>query len=294
MTGMNDSLCAFSMYATWWNKPLSPKEPIIVKFSEWTPEVLAFMYMSSEVSGQVDEKQIKSQTSVKTLFASLHVYAKTPQVENICLRCHEVGEEAQDDAAEEIAEDCGGSARPTCQGHTKDCEKALEQERKQKEAGTAFLERRPRVHAAGAAGVSIDPCDLSRHRPLEKAILEREAIGEQILIEHAVGGNRSCIHFKSEQLLAEYSRNWSSDELLRDVGGLVVGMVLWLANFLYGGIHAAAWNDHLPSAAEKWLWRASASYLGLCGGLWVVLNFVVSSYQPLNDFWEHWMDGNKG
>ena len=62
--------------------------------------------------------------------------------------------------------------------------------------------------------------------------------------------------------LAEYSRNWPSDELLRDVGGLVVGVVLWLANFLYGGIHAAAWNDLFLSAVEKWLWRASASYIG--------------------------------
>ena len=47
-------------------------------------------------------------------------------------------------------------------------------------------------------------------------------------------------------------------------------MVLWLANFCYGGIHAAAWNDHFPSEVEKWLWRSSASYIGFCGGLWVV------------------------
>lgn len=71
-------------------------------------------------------------------------------------------------------------------------------------------------------------------------------------------------------------------------------MVLWLANFLYGGIHAAGWDDHFPSSVEKWLWRSSAGYIGFCGGLWVILNFVVSSYQPLNDFWEHWMDGKKG
>jgi hypothetical protein len=34
--------------------------------------------------------------------------------------------------------------------------------------------------------------------------------------------------------------NWSGDDLLRDVGSLLVDMILWLANFLYDGIYAAA------------------------------------------------------
>ncbi len=210
------------------------------------------------------------------------------------MRSDELAEEGQKNGAEERRETHSGPAKPTCKGHTKECEKALEQERKTKEAGTAFFERRSRVHATGSSNLSTDRCAHNRYRLLAKAVQERPTIAEQVLIEHSVPGNRSCTQFKSEQLLAEYSRNWPSDELLRDVGGLVVGVVLWLANFLYGGIHAAAWNDHFPSAVEKWLWRASASYIGFCGGLWVVLNFVVSNYQPLNDFWEHWMDGQKG
>ena len=94
--------------------------------------------------------------------------------------------------------------------------------------------------------------------------------------------------------MSNTGRNWPSDELLRSVDRFVVGMVLWLANFLYGGIHAVAWNNHFPSVAEKWLWRASAIYIGFCGGLWVVPNFLVKAYRPLNDFWERWMDGEKG
>lgn len=53
-------LCAFSMYTMWWNKPLTPKEPIIAASGDWLPELLAFMYVSSEVSGAVDEKRIRS------------------------------------------------------------------------------------------------------------------------------------------------------------------------------------------------------------------------------------------
>ena len=169
---------------------------------------------------------------------------------------------------------------------------ALQSERL-KEAGTAFFERRPRIHAATEVSPA-DICAQNRRLLLASASQKNKVIGEHILIEHLVSRQAYCTHFRSEQLLAEYSRNWPSDELLRDVGGLVVGMVLWLANFLYGGIHAAAWNDHFPSTTEKWLWRSSASYIAFCGGLWVVLNFIVSSHQPLNDFWEHWMDGKKG
>jgi hypothetical protein len=90
-------------------------------------------------------------------------------------------------------------------------------------------------------------------------------------------------------LVAPKIQNWPLTDLLRNVDGLVVGMVLWLANLCYSGIHAAAWKGHFPNEAEKWLWPASASYIGVCGGLWVVLNFAVSGNPILNTFWEHWM-----
>lgn len=115
---------------------------------------------------------------------------------------------------------------------------------------------------------------------------------DRVLLSHQVE-NATCIHLRPEQLVADHIQNWPSNDLLRSVGGLIVGMVPWLANFCYGGIHAAAWNDSFPSTAEKWIWRASASYIGFCGGLWVVLNFIVGKYPRLNSFWERWMDGEK-
>ena len=70
-------------------------------------------------------------------------------------------------------------------------------------------------------------------------------------------------------------------------------MTLWLANLCYGAFHLAAWNDHFPSSAEKWLWRISAAYIAFCGGFWVILNSAVSKWARLNTFWEKWMDGEK-
>lgn len=76
-------LCAFLMYAMWWNKPLTAHEPIILR-GPWVDELLAFMYMSSEMSGRIDEKGIRSKTMIKTLFASLHLYSKQPEMESVC------------------------------------------------------------------------------------------------------------------------------------------------------------------------------------------------------------------
>ena len=41
----------------------------------------AYMYMSSEMSGEVDEDSIESQTAVKTLFASMRIYSKVPEMD---------------------------------------------------------------------------------------------------------------------------------------------------------------------------------------------------------------------
>ena len=52
--------------------------------------------------------------------------------------------------------------------------------------------------------------------------------------------NQVCIHSQPTELLKPYIQNWPYDDLLRNVSGLTVGMILWLSNFIYGGLHAAA------------------------------------------------------
>ena len=92
-------------------------------------------------------------------------------------------------------------------------------------------------------------------------------------------------------MLVSRVQNWPWDDLLRNVNGLVVGMILWLACLAYGAIHLTAWNVHFPTVAEQWLWRSSSLYIGFCGGLWIILNYLTQAYQPLNNFWDSWMDG---
>ncbi|KAI0902288.1 hypothetical protein F4806DRAFT_446459 [Annulohypoxylon nitens] len=300
-------LCAFLMYMFWWNKPLLPNEPIILDADDLGP-LATFMYSSSEMSGYVDFEQVKSQTIIKTFFAHLNLYSRTPEFETICLRpkVPEIGDKpfvlsTSTQVAHEIDQsqidleqlssllyipDCSFKDAP------QSCIREL-QAKREKEQGTAFFERRPRIIDGRLKSQGPSVVDMNRWSLMKRALHTFPVLCEdRISMSHQVD-NKPCIHFKAEQLVADYVQNWPSNDLLRNVDGLVVGMVLWLANLCYGGIHIAGWNEHFPTIAESWLWRSSALYIGFCGGLWVVLNAIVAKIPALNEFWEHWMDGKK-
>ncbi|KAL9600255.1 MAG: hypothetical protein Q9219_003299 [cf. Caloplaca sp. 3 TL-2023] len=302
-------LCAFLMYAMWWNKPLAPNEPFILK-GDWTEPLCAFMFMTSEMSGLVDEKSLRSQTSIKTMFAFLHLYSKVPEIELLSLRRHSwktlakttpmvtpvnvTSQDPNDAGVHGEQEDPFSSQRQlhgSFSAAQPSCLTKLRKRRLEKAAGTAFFERRPRVEFHGFNNESVDDSKRRRWELAAAAIRDYPDITERfLLLSHE---DNTCLHLAPEELLVARVQNWPWDDLLRDVGGLVVGLVLWLANFGYGAVHVTAWNDHFPTAAEKWLWRSSAVYIGFCGGLWIILNYVAQAYRPLNEFWEKWMDGEK-
>ena len=268
------------MYAMWWHKPLAPKEPFVLK-GDWVKPLCAYMYMSSEMSGAVDPKSIESQTSVKTLFAFLRLYSKVPELE---LMSYHQSEQIDDRSNND-------ESRPSqvMKPASESCLSDLKSKKLEKAAGTAFFERRPRVKGVGRSSSTISQTCINRWKLAATAIETYPAIREcYTFLSHNRG---KCLHFRSEELLVHRVQNWPWDDLLRNVGGLVVGMVLWLACFVYGAVHIAAWNDHFPSVAEKWLWRSSSAYIGFCGGLWVILNYGAQAYKPFNAFWERWMDG---
>ena len=275
-------LCAILMYTMWWHKPLNPKEPFVLS-GDWVNSLCAYMYMSSEMSGAVDPKSIESQTLVKTLFAFLHLYSRVPELELMSYHrpCQTKGINADEQS----------KPSQVLEPASEECLSELKEKKLEKAAGTAFFERRPRVK-----GIELNSSLVSqtcrRRWELAAAAMERyPAIREHHLFHSHYDDQGQCLHFRSEELLVAHVQNWPWDDLLRNVGGLVVGMILWLACFVYGAVHIAAWNDHFPSVAEKWLWRSSSAYIGFCGGLWVVLNYGAQAYRPFNAFWEKWMDG---
>lgn len=275
-----ERMCAFLLYAMWWHKPLAPKEPLILK-GDWVQPLCAYMYMSSEMSGEVDEKSIESQTAVKTLFASLRLYSKVPEMDtmsfhqSIQLPDTSTIDESSDNSSMTVFslvssdEPCQDEAlnHPEemndwplpIQGlipAAKTCLTELRAKRLVKAVSTAFFERRPRVKGIDLARSSISDTCIRRWALATTAIETYPAIREHHLF-HSHRDDR-CLHFQSEEFLVRRVRNWPSDDLLRDVGGLVVGMVLWLACLAYGAVHLSAWNDRFPTAAEQWLWRSSS------------------------------------
>lgn len=279
--------CVFVMYILWWHKPLLPNEPFIVG-GDWIEPLCAYMYMSSDLSGEVETKE--SQTIIKTIFAFLNWYSKIPEVDTISLRLRKESAEAttteEEDTSNSVPRDL-----PAFQSisTSTSCMSELRAKQLEKAADTAFFERRPKVKGREQVTNVVSPVTRRRWTLALKAISEYPTIlDEQTLFRHE---NGTCAHFRPQDLVVRRVQNWPSNDLLRNVGGLMVGMVLWMASFAYGGIHAAAWNSQFPTYVEKWLWRASATYIGFCGGLWIILNYVAQAYRPLNEFWEGWMDG---
>lgn len=243
------------MYAMWWHKPLAPNEPLILK-GDWVDPLYAFMFMTSEVSGTVDGRSIKSHTSLKTMFAFLHLYSKEPEIETLCLYQLAPNPEADSlDATSSSAQfnmvdmETFSSGQEGISSYQKQlhaefaiasstCHNELRTKRRETAAGTAFFERRPRVIGYNLALDSVDGSKRRRWELAAAATRDYPVVMENhVLYAH---GEQQCIHFSSEELLVARLQNWPWDDLLRDIGGLVVGLVLWLANFGYGAIHAAA------------------------------------------------------
>ena len=261
------------------------------------------------MSGQANEKTIVSQTLVKTLFAGFHLFSKAPELESMSLH---VSKRSEDLTAVEDASDSSSSTVPLpgadnalqvsslntgdwplpIQGlfpASKSCLAESISKKLGKAAGTAFFERRPRFKGVNLSRGDVPQTAINRWALAASAIDSYPAIKEHYLFY--AHQQRQCLHFRSEEMLVSRVQNWPWDDLLRNVDGLVVGMILWLACLAYGTIHLTAWNVHFPTVVEQWLWRSSSLYIGFCGGLWIILNYLTQAYQPLNNFWDSWMDG---
>jgi hypothetical protein len=285
-------LCALMMYLLWWNKPLLAKEPVIIR-GDWVKSICAYMFVSSELSGRADLIIIKEETFVKRLVASLRLYSKDPEIEELCYRVAlDHGDQNVDLSVTD--EDADDRNQPQFTRRDSKCIPLVRELRSEKTGDRAFFERRPRVQPRTPKEVApISSVTRQRWLLAGSALDQYPRLRERVLQNSSPPSVSDCLHIKPEEYLVRRARNWPSDDLLRDVRGLTVGIVLWMSNFVYGGIHAAAWFDHFPSDVEKWMWRSSAVYISFCGGLWILLNYVATAYKPLNEFWEKWMRGEK-
>lgn len=118
-----------------------------------------------------------------------------------------------------------------------------------------------------------------------------------ISTSHADGGHQSHLDALGEALcfdtglvVAQRSNMWSQyeDKNSKSIIGTDVARHKWHATQLgaftvlcamYGGAHLVAWNNHFPTEAEKWMWRAS----GICMAGFPMTPPVLLVLDKLND-----------
>ncbi|GAB0132720.1 hypothetical protein EsDP_00001148 [Epichloe bromicola] len=216
----------------WWHKPLLPNEPIILRDESLAP-LVAFMYSSSEMSGYMDPERVKSQTLIKTLFAQLNLYSRTPELETLRLLVpHRNKQSAQEPPHEQIL------PQGAVQRATEACLTKVEESR-QKDVRSAFFERQPRILQQRPPSKYSSSSERTRHQMMEQALQQYPTLmsKERILLTHQHPGlststmnardaKHDCLHLRPEQLVANHIQNWPSNDLLRNVDGLIVGMIL--------------------------------------------------------------------
>ena len=268
--------CAFVIYVLWWNKPKYIKEPTKLE-GEWIKSIMAFMYMSSKLSGQ----KIGKTGHLKnfTITSELSALAYIPENVHTGLDAHFVPKPQQGmdnmdldkTASLELAEVYASVQNPT----------SVQLERWR--LGAQAVKKYPAIRAQFT--VSLYPrarkdSEALRLYPEMPTNFRQDS-------EYQVPTVGDWLECPSEQLVTEVAGNWPDDDLLRGVAGLMMGAVLWSASIAFGAVHAAAWECYFPSTAEAWLWRSSACYIIASGLLWLLANLLSQCSQKI---WWYWYD----
>jgi hypothetical protein len=298
-------ICALMNYLLWWSKPKWVNEPTILR-GEWTQAICAFMYMSSQASAdQKAERDLLRNFGVQPEIATLLYLDKASQTTNDHHHT-EVG----DPAPVHNTPDRDGFSdqrpifiRKITRG--KD-EKIWLSSCLPENSGQMILEemRRTRWRLAceaiekyPALQNRLAPQEInaaeSRYRvalSLYPDMPEKVKIKFKRKIREEGANSTSAIEgmvFTPEELVIDHPRNWPGDDLLQQIQGSMMGMVMWGASTVYGAVHLAGWKDSFPTPVEMWFWRTSAAYLVFSGLLWAFINLL--------DFlsgsvWVYWYD----
>ncbi|KAK7943071.1 uncharacterized protein PG986_012184 [Apiospora aurea] len=299
-------VCALISYALWWHKPKWIKAPTLVE-GEWTREICAYMYMSSQVSSddRVDRDFLRGfgvQTEMSKMVYMPPAAATTgtsqpgtlePQYSNrheeVTTKILRITEEHASRAFGLAGDTAlsGGSivqrswypgierAQQKISGTKDQILKDMQMERWR--LACDAIERHPALRRR----LEYQETDQeSRYREALRLYPEMP----QKIRNHVKAGRTpnkapgfdelKDMVSPSEELVVERPKNWPGDDLLRDMQGHLVGVVLWSASTLYGAVHLAGWNEVFPTPIEQWFWRASGAYLIFSGLLWSILNLL--------------------
>jgi hypothetical protein len=297
--------CALMNYVLWWHKPKWVNEPIILQ-GDWTRAICAFMYMSSQVSAeQKTERALLRNFRIQPEIASVLYLPNTKSTchNNSQLEVNPESGSSDTTLGNQISTDSeqtppgnhylGKEYMFVSKDSAVDARHSISSDYPVREPGHVMLEnlQQSRWKLASEAIARYPALQQRLTRP-ERNSAElhfREALNlypnmpdnvREKFIRHIEEGTTHMIQSNEEMVIApeelvvDYPRNWPGDDLMRELQGNMMGMVMWVASTVYGAIHLAGWKDSFPTTVEMWFWRISAAYIVFSGLLWAFLNML--------------------
>ena len=270
-------LCALVIYILWWHKPRQIFEPTKLS-GEWTRPICAYIYMSSKISGSPSKNPGLLRGSwIEPKFSSMIYLPPFPVID--AERPHRetpiFGSFIKPARTRTI--NASTSNKPglsqllqAASSHLLQTPSSPDVPRTTPTATTAEDLPQPAHWSWAAEAIHRYPAIRKRTKPAQPD--SNDPIHTGLRIE-------------TEEFLVHSASNWPTDELLRGIRGLVMGMMIWFASMAFGVVHIAAWNDYFPSQAESWLWRSSALFIAASGLLWLVINLLANLFPVVDGYW---------
>ena len=308
-------LSALFIYVLWWHKPRLIREPTQLS-GEWVDPVCAYMFMSSRMSGKrtsrfnlVDGSQSNPELS---MLAYVPQNLSGQRMSDVGKNNHRIIETPLFSIPKAKTWTSSKFSHPKRRTdpflNTSTDISTIEIESTPMHApkiGTFEL-RPPLINILDTGdrdtNLSVtftnkqDPSSAQnpRWKLAAEAMNRHDAIGRRVQTRQSkeAGCQRTWLEPCIEELLTDRASNWPSEGLLRGIGGLIIGMVLWFASMAYEGAHAAAWNEYFPSAPEAWMWRSSAVFIAGSGFIWFSINGLARQSKLLNAYWDRVVAGD--
>ena len=280
-------MCALLIYILWWDKPKLINEPTVLH-GKWIPPISSYMYMSSQISGWkrtrpgiLKKDWIDPELSILEVKPSIVRRSELPTLapmqtisskkKRLAFIASLPSIKMADIPRLQADSDCGSlCTRPistlTTQGESSSSIISTIQSRLESSQDM----QNTRWSLAAEA--------LTLHSAIACRVIPRE-------IQESDNKKLQWVEPIVEELVDDYIGNWATEELLRDMSGFVMGMIVWFASMAYGGLHATAWNGHFPSDVEMWLWRASSICIAGSGLVWIMINLLAHTSTGFKAYW---------
>lgn len=283
-------LCALIIYLLWWHKPQTISEPTRLS-GPWVKSLYAYMYVSSKIDdagshyyGKFRRKQPKPEL-LNLLFV--------PSCKALKLTLADLGIESSTDIldntyAQPILRHGPNRLNVDEVASSRNSTKYSVQLKKNMKFENDSLGTQTDIETS----LSPSSSQLRRWDLAAEAVSQYPAIRSKFNVRRNNAADVEMTIWlepsenKMEDLITSHVGNWPSAGLLRGIGGLIMGMILWFASVAYGGVHATAWNGHFPSEVELWSWRFSSIYVIFSGLLWLLINMLAQIFKQIDRFWD--------